>query len=120
MSVIWSVTYCFTAPAKSFKTSLGFVKISIIKLPKDASLSIKTFVIVPITFIAFANLFCPSSELVKAEVTAPIAIISKPIPVAAIAPFKVLKPNITFFKPPAKFLNPLTAPPVILSRLPVN
>ena len=84
-------------------------------MPRDASLSIKTLVTVPIMLINLANLFCPSSVLVKAAVTAPIAIISKPIPLAAIAPFKVLNPSITDFTPLTIPLKPVIAPPVILS-----
>ena len=70
----------------------------------------------PICIIILENLFCPSSELVNAAPTAPIANIKAPIPVAIIAPLKVLK---LFTTPPSVPTNPLNfviAPPAAESN----
>ena len=102
---------------KFIKACLGSSNTDIIPSPKSANRSNKFPVTLPITPSILANLFCPSSLRVKACVKDVIAIISAPIPVAIIAPLKVLKLAITPPKPPFNALNLLTAPPVALSTV---
>ena len=106
------VRFSFIASPKSIAACFGFSNTDIILSPKSANKSRRLPVKAPITLIIFANLFCPSSLAVNALPTAAIAKAKAPIPVAAIANFKLLKDFITLPIVPLNFPNLAPNPPV--------
>lgn len=80
-----------------------------IPIPRLESLSVRLPTTDPMTPIIFANLFCPSSESLKACATAPIAKAIAPIPEVIKTPLRVLKPFVTFLRVPISPLKPCEA-----------
>ena len=81
------------APAKSPFNNLAIALPALnIPIPKSATISVTLPTMTPILVIILANLFCPSSELVKAVLKATRPITNAPIPVPIIATLKLLNP----------------------------
>ena len=105
-----------TASAARFAASLNSpLKTKVIALPSMLMRSITTLIVAPMPAVILLNISAPSCVLLNMVANDPTATTSRPMPVAAIAPLRVVMATTPLFAPLTMPLKAVTAPPVILS-----